>query len=86
MMTKLTLSMESSVIQKAKAYAGKTGQSLSNLIENYLESLVEDRNNREAGPSQLPPKLRRLYGAASIPASLDHKKEIRKILTTRKNK
>ena len=40
MSTKLTLTVEKSVIEKAKSYANKTGRSLSEIIENYLETLV----------------------------------------------
>ena len=37
MNTKLTLTIEKEVIQIAKAYAKEKGQSLSELVENYLK-------------------------------------------------
>ena len=84
MLTKLTLSIEKDIIQRAKEYAGKTGRSLSDLIESYLESLVQ--SDKESISNQLPPKLKRLFGVTSIPTSLDHKKEIRKILSSKHTK
>ena len=84
MTTKLTLSIEKAVIEKAKDYASKSGRSLSDLIETYLESLVQQDQNLSS--DRMPPKLKRLFGAAQIPNSLDHKKEIRKILASKDKK
>lgn len=84
MATKLTLTIEKTIIQRAKDYAHKTGRSLSDLIESYLESLVQ--TGKESDLTKLPPKLKRLYGAANIPVDLDHKKEIRKILSSKDKK
>ncbi|HEV7382270.1 MAG TPA: DUF6364 family protein [Dyadobacter sp.] len=42
MNTKLTLTIEQSIIEKAKKYAKKTDTSLSSLIENYLKALTSD--------------------------------------------
>lgn len=81
MTSKLTLSIEKAVILRAKDYAKKTGRSLSDLIESYLENLVQ--SEKETDLTQLPPKLKRLFGATSIPKGLDHKKEIRKILSSK---
>ncbi len=39
MTTKLTLTIEDTVIISAKKYTQKKGKSLSNLIENYLKSI-----------------------------------------------
>jgi hypothetical protein len=40
MTSKLTLTVEKSVIKRAKSYAKNTGRSLSELIENYLDSIT----------------------------------------------
>jgi hypothetical protein len=69
MTTKLTLTVEEGVIKKAKSYAKQTGRSLSELIENYLETLTEDNKNNE----QLSPKLKRIVGAVKLPADFDEK-------------
>jgi hypothetical protein len=84
MTTKLTLSIEKAIIQRAKDYAEKTGRSLSDLIESYLESLIQTDN--DTNMEKLPPKLSRLFGAAKISTDLDHKKEIRKILASKDKK
>lgn len=84
MTTKLTLSMDKAVIEKAKEYARKTGRSLSDLVEAYLESLVE--SDRDSAMPVVPPKLRRLFGVVRIPTDLDHKKEIRRILSSKHKK
>jgi predicted HicB family RNase H-like nuclease len=36
MSTKLTLTIEKAILERAKVYAKNTGRSLSELIENYL--------------------------------------------------
>jgi len=72
MTTKLTLTVEESTIKKAKSYAKNTGRSLSELIENYLETLVDQNNDKE----QLSPKLRRLVGVVKLPEDFDEKKEL----------
>lgn len=47
MNTKLTLTIEESVIENAKAYARKRHRSLSDLIENYLKVLTADEKEGE---------------------------------------
>jgi len=73
MTTKLTLTVEESTIQKAKSYAKNTGRSLSEIIENYLETLTEEHVNKEL----LSPKLKKLVGIVKLPADFDEKKELR---------
>lgn len=53
MTTKLTLSIESSVIEQAKNYAKAHNKSLSRLIENYLKSLGEPKEAHFQEPSIL---------------------------------
>lgn len=77
MVTKLTLTLEKEIIDRAKQYARSTGRSLSDLIENYLDSISSPR---QPNPGKLPKKLQKLYGAVPLPANLDHKKEIKKIM------
>lgn len=69
MTTKLTLTVEENVIKKAKLYAKHTGRSLSELIENYLESLTEE--NKDKG--QLSPKLKKIAGSVKLPDDFDEK-------------
>jgi len=71
MTTKLTLTVEKSVIERAKVYAKSTGRSLSELIENYLESITQER-----GEERLSPKLNKLVGAVKLPKNFDEEKEL----------
>jgi len=72
MATKLTLTVEKTIIERAKSYAKNTGRSLSELIENYLESITEEKSN-----SDLSPKLSKLVGSVQLPSDLDYDKELR---------
>ena len=82
MTTKLTLSLEKSIIERAKSYAAQIGRSLSELVETYLDNLTK---NTPADDITLVSELRELYGVTKISKNLNQKKEIRKILS-RKNK
>jgi len=70
MNTKLTLSIESEIIDQAKAYAKKSGRSLSDIIENYLKVLTG-----EIKTDKLSPKTKKLLGSVNLPADLDNKNE-----------
>ncbi len=45
MQTKLTLRLEKGLIQRAKAYAGTRGTSLSRLVTAYFKSLEEQQSD-----------------------------------------
>lgn len=75
MTTKLTLTVEKTVIERAKVYAKNTGRSLSELIESYLESITQDK-----GVEKLSPKLKKIVGAVKLPANFDEDKELRSYL------
>ena len=81
MATKLTLTIDKAVIERAKRYAEKTGRSLSHLVESYLNNITKSEPDLK---EKLPEDLRKLFGSISLPVELDHKKEIRKILGSRK--
>jgi hypothetical protein len=72
MTTKLTLTVETEVIKKAKSYARQTGRSLSELIETYLETLTDEHQE----PQQISPKLKKLIGVVKLPADFDERKEL----------
>ena len=82
MSTKLTLTIEESVIIAAKAYAQKKGRSLSHLIENYLKSLSKSELNE----SDLSPAVRKLLGSVQLPENFDYKKEMSKGLMKKYSK
>ncbi|MBS1500469.1 MAG: hypothetical protein JST32_00305 [Bacteroidetes bacterium] len=73
MTTKLTLTVEENTIKKAKLYAKNTGRSLSELVENYLEALT-DENQDKTGFSS---KLRSIIGVVKLPDDFDEKAELR---------
>jgi formiminotetrahydrofolate cyclodeaminase len=73
MTTKLTLTVEKTVIEKAKSYAKQTGRSLSELIEKYLESITSNEKN----DNELSPKLRKIVGAVKLPKNFDEEEELR---------
>jgi formiminotetrahydrofolate cyclodeaminase len=75
MTTKLTLTMEKSIIVRAKSYAKNTGRSLSELIENYLETVTQDN-----GEENLSPKLTKIVGVVKLPKNFDEEKELRSYL------
>ncbi len=72
MNTKLTLTVEKSIIEKAKSYAKHTGRSLSELIENYLETITQVETQQK-----MSPKLKKIVGAVKLPKNFDEEKELR---------
>ena len=72
MQTKLTLTIEQSIIEQAKLYAKEKGRSLSDLIENYLKIVLDD-NQKEV---KLSPSIKKLKGAIKLPDDFDYKKEL----------
>lgn len=72
MSSKLTLTVDKSVIERAKSYAKNTGRSLSELIENYLISITIDNVEKE-----LSPRLKKIVGVVQLPADFDEDAEIR---------
>jgi hypothetical protein len=72
MTTKLTLTVEKSIIEKAKSYARKTGRSLSELIESYLETITQENSDQK-----ISPKLKKIVGAVKLPKNFDEEKELR---------
>lgn len=59
-MAKLTLSVDETVVERAKRYAAREGTSVSRLVEAYLGLLAQPAR---ASHGELPPITRRLAGA-----------------------
>ncbi|MCB9425624.1 MAG: hypothetical protein H6584_01145 [Flavobacteriales bacterium] len=74
MNTKLTLTIEQEIIEKAKAYAKDKNRSLSDIIENYLKTLIKKDTNKK----ELSPIVDSLKGAFKAPKNFDYKKELAK--------
>ena len=67
MNTKLTLSLEKTVIDKAKSYAKNTGRSLSELVESYFENRTSKSENNQ----DIHPKVKKLIGRITLPPDFD---------------
>lgn len=78
MNTKLTLTIDHAIIEKAKVYAKQKESSLSNLIENYLKALTQDVNSSEI---EITPIVKSLKGSFTAPEDFDYKKELSKRLS-----
>jgi len=80
MNTKLTLTIEQSVIEKAKRYAKKKERSLSDIIENYLKTITRESPG-ENEENEIAPIVKSLRGSFEAPESFDYKKELTKGLS-----
>lgn len=80
--TKLTLTIEQSVIEKAKVYAKQKGQSLSDMVENYLRSVTHS-TGPDAGEMVASPLVSSLRGSFKSNSEGDDKEELTSILEKR---
>ncbi len=78
MNTKLTLTIEQSIIDKAKKYAKVQGRSLSDIVENYLKAITKEENRGSIDTTPIATSLR---GSFKAPKEFDYKKELTKGLT-----
>jgi hypothetical protein len=78
MNTKLTLTIEQKIIQKAKKYAKDKNRSLSNIIENYLKILTKEEKAENL--EKLNPVVKSLKGYFKMSKNMDYKKELKKRL------
>ena len=77
MNTKLTLTIEQTIIEKAKKYASGKGRSLSDIIENYLKIITKEEQAKEV---ELTPIVKSLKGTFKEPRNFDYKTELSKRL------
>ena len=78
MNTKLTLSIDRALTEKAKKYARKQGRSLSDLVESYFKVITTDEKITELEVSE---KIKSLRGALKVSKDYDYKKELTKSLS-----
>ncbi len=78
MNTKLTLTIEQSLIEKAKQYAKGKGRSLSDIVENYLKVIIKEENTKVIDSTPIASSLR---GSFKAPKDFDYKKELSKGLS-----
>ena len=78
MNTKLTLTIEQSLIEKAKEYAKGKGRSLSDIVENYFKAIVTEDEFTTKDSTPIADSLR---GSFSAPEDFDYQKELTKAIT-----
>jgi hypothetical protein len=80
MKSKVTLTMEKSVVEIAKAYAESQGMSFSDLVENYLKSSFTKTPAKRGNnaPSTL---IKSLKGSFKAPDGFNYKEELYKELS-----
>ena len=71
MHTKLTLTIEQTIIEKAKKYANDKGRSLSDIIENYLKIITKEDNIKNV---DLTPIVSSLKGSFKAPKNFNYKR------------
>ena len=76
--TKLTLTMEQSVIEKAKIYAKEKERSLSDLVESYFKAITKETKVETLKGT---PIVKSLKGSFHMPDNFDYKKELTKTLS-----
>lgn len=80
MNSKLTLSIDKNVINRAKLFAKNSNRSLSDIIESYLNRITSE-SDRETDS-----ELEQIIGVISLPDDFNEKEEIRKILYEKHSK
>lgn len=76
--SKLTLKLDSSIIEQAKKYARKKNTSLSKLIESYLGLLVDPQDTQE-----VTPLVKSLSGVVQLRKKSEYKEEYKKHLMSK---
>lgn len=66
---KLTLSLDQTIIERAKTYAKSNSTSLSKLIESYLHALTHTSQSN----SNITPLVESLSGVIDLPEDFDEK-------------
>lgn len=70
MHSKLTLSLDKKIIERAKKYAKKKNISLSKLIETYLRKASQQEKDERT----ISPLVKSLSGVINVPKDFNHKK------------
>jgi hypothetical protein len=78
MNTKLTLTIEKAVIERAKKYAKEKDNSLSDIVENYLKVITKEDDKTGIEITSL---IKSLKGSFKAPEEFDYKKELSKGLS-----
>lgn len=79
MQTKLTISIEHSIAKQAKQYAKERKRSLSEIIEDYLKIILQNKQHK----IKLSPPIEKMKGSIKLPDDFDYKKELSKSISER---
>ena len=74
MNTKLTLTIEKDIIERAKNYTKEKNRSLSDIIENYLKIITQEESNSKKQKLNLA--VESLKGSFKMPKNMNYKKEL----------
>jgi hypothetical protein len=69
--SKLTLKLDSDVIERAKAYADRRGVSLSRMVESYFLGLTQGDRRGEIQPTGVVAELAGLLAGAKVDEDKD---------------
>lgn len=73
MNTKLTLTIDSDVIERAKKKASESGRSVSDIVENYLKVVTSDM---QTSTRRMAPDLQALRGSFKDSGENHYKKQL----------
>ncbi len=71
--SKLTLSVDKSLAEKAKLYAHSQGRSLSDLVESYFRVLT---TNTPSSDIKVSSKLKAMKGSIALPDEFNYKEAL----------
>jgi replicative DNA helicase len=72
--SKLTLKLNSQIIENAKKYAAEHKRSLSRIIETYLKTLTSSETE-EGDEIEISPFVKSLKTGVQVPPDLDYKSD-----------
>ena len=65
-------------MSKPKFIQKKTGKSLSDLIESYLQTIIETNSHQK-----ISPKLKKIVGSVKLPKNFNEKEKIQSYFETK---
>ena len=77
MTRKLTLSINEKTILKARRISRRRGKSISRMVEEYLNSIVEKENKPESAMDQINKIMERHRKKIKLPVNVDYKEMVR---------
>ena len=77
MTTKLTLTIDDTVIESAKKYAKTKGRSLSAVVEAYLKNL----SSENVIENEIPLQVSKLMGVIKLPDNYDYKADLGNVIS-----